>query len=96
MKKLFFSILIFSSCTVLWSQEKELKYNRPFVIYEGCDEIEDKEKCFAEKSAIYIYESINDSLRTKLIQKSKKDTITISARFCFDENGSILARESNM
>lgn len=96
MKKLLICILCLGCCLANFSQQKELKYNRPFVIFEGCEEVEDKEKCFDEKSSLYVFESLNDSLRTKLIQKSKKDTITISIRYCFDEYGSILIKESNI
>ncbi|EDP72349.1 hypothetical protein FBALC1_14647 [Flavobacteriales bacterium ALC-1] len=88
MKKIFLvSLLAFSmSC---FAQSKVLKYNTDFVIFEGCDSIINKEKCFKEKSSRYILEQLTDSLQTKLIRNSKKDTITMSIRFFFDEEGNI-------
>ncbi|RNC84240.1 MAG: hypothetical protein ED556_12350 [Winogradskyella sp.] len=73
-----------------FSQKSTIKYNRPFVIFEGCDDAVDKEKCYTTKSSEFIFNQLSDSLKTKLIKKSKSDTITLSSRLYFDEKGYVL------
>ena len=89
-------ISLISCFFIGFSQNNKLKYNRPFVIYEGCDNALDKEKCFIKKSSEFVLKSITDSLRDKLIKLSKQDTITLSLQLYFDEKGAILSNESHI
>ena len=82
------SFLCFYFCS--FSQNPPVKYNRSFVIYKGCDDAIDKKKCYNAKSSEYFFNNLTDSLKTKLLKNSKKDTITFSARLYFDEEGYVL------
>ncbi|WP_452223262.1 hypothetical protein [Lacinutrix chionoecetis] len=95
MNKLIF-LICFSSIVLGHSQDTILKYNRPFVVIEGCEDDENKRTCFNVKLTEYILENLTDSLRQKIIKRSKKDTVTLSSSLFFSEIGEIMLNESQI
>jgi len=90
--KLLFSILIFFAFTASnWSQENTLKYNRQFVSYEGCDDSEDKVRCYDIKLHELIGKNLNHKVfKDSIFIKAKKDTITVPVSILYDEKGVIV------
>ena len=97
MKFLFAGILFLCFLNLSWSQDSDLKFNRPFVIFEGCDDNDDKVKCYDIK----LHELIGKNLNNKVFKDSifllaKKDSITVPASILYDENGVIVKSFSSI
>ncbi|MGB0980898.1 MAG: energy transducer TonB [Winogradskyella sp.] len=93
--KLCITILIFGN--LVNAQEHPEFYNRPFVIFEGCENATDKVKCYD----INLHELIGKHLNTAIFKdsifiKAKKDTITVSTSILYDEKGVIVKSYSNI
>lgn len=97
MKFLFAGILFLSFLNSSWSQESGLKYNRPFVIFEGCDDNDDKVKCYDIKLHELIGKNLNNKVfKDSLFLLAKKDSITVPTSILYDENGVIVKSFSSI
>ncbi|WP_299366323.1 energy transducer TonB [Winogradskyella sp.] len=87
---------IFSNLGLSQNQNPEL-YNRPFVIFEGCEESEDKERCYEILFHEFLAKHVNyKTLKDTIFFKAKKDTISIHTSILYDEGGKVVEDYSNI
>ena len=80
-----------------WSQESSDFYNRPFVIYEGCENEEDKERCYDIMLHEFLAKQLNNkNLKDSIFIKAKRDTITMHTSILYDEKGIIVKSYSSI
>ncbi|RAJ15150.1 energy transducer TonB [Olleya aquimaris] len=94
MKYFFLSLILL--LTTFCVAQSSLKYNRPHVVFPGCQDAEDVSSCYDTKVLQYIDTSLTAEVSSKLIQFSKKDTLKIFTRIYFDETGTVLQKLSNI
>ena len=92
MKKIPLLFLLFFNI-IAHSQDSKNEFNREFVIFEGCDNAEDQDKCFHNKLQDFILKNLDETSIKKAITESKKDTLTITARLTFDNNGKVILKK---
>lgn len=89
-----FSLFILSFFTYFFSNSQEKNpdfYNRPFVIFEGCDDAEDKERCYDIYFSEFLAKHLNSSpLKDSIFNTIEKDTLTIHTTIVYDEKGLIV------
>ncbi|GGI56640.1 energy transducer TonB [Winogradskyella haliclonae] len=96
MKKIVLSFFLFISI-FSFSQENKLKFNRPFVIFEGCDEAEDKERCYDIMLSEFFAKKLNTTeLKERVFNEAKKDTVIVSSYLVYNELGSIVTNFSRI
>ena len=89
-------VFIFSNLGFAQNQNPEL-YNRPFIIYEGCETQLDKEHCYEVKLHDLLAKQINRAtFKDSIISKVKSDTIVIHSNLLFDERGRIVRGYSSI
>ena len=63
-------------------------YNRPFVIFEGCDTQPDKEHCYKIKFHDFLAKQINAAaIKDSIFEQVKKDSMTVYTNILYDEYG---------
>ncbi|MBC2846335.1 hypothetical protein [Winogradskyella flava] len=96
--KYLLSLLICISANFIWSQEdSKLVYNRPYVIYQGCEDAEDKKSCYDIMLHEFLAKHINKkNLKDSIFSRAKKDTITMHTNILYDEKGYIVKDYSSI
>lgn len=90
MKLLKFSIAFFTFISIGLAQDHPEFYNRPFVIFEGCDDAEDKERCYEINLHEFIGKKLNHkTLKDSIFYNAKKDTIIVHTGILYNEKGII-------
>lgn len=80
-----------------WAQEHPEFYNRPFVIFEGCDDADDKERCYEIKLHEFLARHLNKrKFKDSIFWKAKRDTITMHTRILYNENGGVVKDYSSI
>jgi hypothetical protein len=88
--KLCITFLIFTNLSFAQNEHPEL-YNRPFVIYEGCDDANDKVRCYDIKLHELIGKNLNHrAFKDSIFIHAKRDTITVPTSILYDEKGVIV------
>lgn len=97
MKRILLLTFLFSSIAItLSAQNSELKYNREFVAFKGCDDAENLESCFSDKFQDFLLENIKTKDVEALIASTKKDTLTIFSYLFVEKNGKVDRKRSRL
>ncbi len=97
MKLIRLCIAVLAFTNIGWSQEHPEFYNRLFVIYEGCDEADDKERCYDIKLHELIGKQLNKkAFKNSIFFNAKKDTITVPTSILYDEKGAVVKAYSHI
>ncbi|MBV7269377.1 energy transducer TonB [Winogradskyella luteola] len=90
MKSIRLFTILFIAIQFTWAQEHPEFYNRPFVIFEGCDDIDDKERCYEIKLQELIGKNLNlRKVKDTLFFNAEKDTIVVHTGIMYNEKGAI-------
>lgn len=98
MRYLLSAILIFVSINFSWAQEEHSEfYNRPYVIFPGCEDSVDNKRCYDIMLHEFLAKHINKkNLKDSIFAKAKKDTITMHTSILYDENGYVVEEYSSI
>ncbi|AUC83360.1 hypothetical protein [Lacinutrix sp. Bg11-31] len=86
MKNLFLiSLLIFT--LTIHSQDNNYEIRKSFVIFEGCDDVENNELCYEMKLQDFIVNTLDRKSVEDFITTSKRDTISVFTSIRYDDFG---------
>ncbi len=84
-------ILSFFIVSICFGQNTIPEYSRDFIIFKGCDDAEDKERCYEIQMHELLASRLNKNERKAIIlSEAKKDTITVHTSILYDERGKIV------
>lgn len=90
-------LALFAFVNLSWSQKHPEFYKRQFVIFEGCDDANDKVECYDVKLQELIGKQLNNKVfKDSIFIKAKKDTISVSTSILYDEKGVIVKEYSHI
>ena len=96
--KHYFTYLLFLISFLLFSQKKStLEYQRPFVVFQNCEDASDMEQCYDTQLSAFFADKLNIlETKTKLFSQSKKDTLVINCYINYNEAGRVIRDFSNI
>lgn len=88
-----FTIILITLMPFSWAQTDAIEqvYSRPYVIFDGCDTAEDKEKCYEINLQELIGKQLNHkTYKDSIFYLAKRDTIAVPISILYDEFGTIV------
>lgn len=96
MKIKFIIIITFVHFLGFSQNDTKLQYKKDYITYKGCDDAEDKAKCFDSKLLALLNGNITNELKDIIFKQKEKDTLTISTLLNFDEQGILIPNFSRL